>query len=70
VVKTGGEKAITAVAAAPWGSASIIVISYAYILMLGAEGLTQATKMAILNANYLAARLKDHYKILYTGETV
>lgn len=69
VVKTGGEKAITAVAAAPWGSASIIVISYAYILMLGAEGLTQATKIAILNANYLAARLKDHYKILYTGET-
>jgi len=69
VVKTGGEKAITAVAAAPWGSASVIVISYAYILMLGAEGLTQATKMAILNANYLAARLKDHYKILYTGET-
>jgi len=69
VVKTGGDKAISAVAAAPYGSASIVVISYAYILMLGAEGLTQATKMAILNANYLAARLKDHYKILYTGET-
>ena len=69
IVKTGGDKPITAVAAAPWGSASIVVISYAYILMLGADGLTAATKMAILNANYLAARLKDHFKILYTGET-
>jgi len=69
IVKTGGDKPITAVAAAPWGSASIVVVSYAYILMLGADGLTAATKMAILNANYLAARLKDHFKILYTGET-
>ncbi|HSA04344.1 MAG TPA: aminomethyl-transferring glycine dehydrogenase [Tenuifilaceae bacterium] len=69
VVKTGGEKAIKAVAAAPWGSAGVIAISYAYILMLGNEGLTAATKMAILNANYMAAKLKNHFKILYTGET-
>lgn len=69
VVKTGGEKAIRAVAAAPWGSAGVIAISYGYILMLGTEGLERVTKMAILNANYMAARLKDHYKILYTGET-
>jgi glycine dehydrogenase len=67
IVKTGGEQAITAVSAAPWGSASILVISYAYIAMMGAEGLTNATKMAIFNANYIKARLSDHYKILYTG---
>jgi len=69
VVKTGGENGISAVAASPWGSASILPISYGYILMLGAEGLTQVTKMAILNANYMAAKLKKHFKILYTGET-
>jgi len=69
VVKTGGEKAIRAVAAAPWGSAGVIAISYGYILMLGTEGLERVTKMAILNANYMAAKLKDLYKILYTGET-
>ncbi|HPD95730.1 MAG: aminomethyl-transferring glycine dehydrogenase [Bacteroidales bacterium] len=69
VVKTGGAKGITAVAAAPWGSASVLPISYGYILMLGFEGLQMATKVAILNANYLMAKLKDHYKILYTGET-
>lgn len=67
VVKTGGERSIHAVSAAPWGSASILTISYAYIAMMGADGLTNATKMAILNANYIKARLKDHYKILYTG---
>jgi glycine dehydrogenase len=67
VVKTGGDKAITAVSAAPWGSASILVISYAYIAMMGGEGLTNATKMAILNANYIKERLSLHYKILYTG---
>jgi glycine dehydrogenase len=67
VVKTGGEQAITAVSAAPWGSASILTISYAYIAMMGAEGLTNATKLAILNANYIKARLEGHYKILYTG---
>jgi len=67
VVKTGGDQAISAVSAAPWGSASILVISYAYIAMMGAEGLTNATKMAILNANYIKERLSEHYKILYTG---
>jgi glycine dehydrogenase len=67
VVKTGGEHAITAVSAAPWGSASILVISYAYIAMMGGEGLTNATRMAIFNANYIKERLSDHYKILYTG---
>lgn len=67
VVKTGGEKAINAVSAAPWGSASILTISYAYIAMMGGDGLTNATKMAILNANYIKERLSAHYKILYTG---
>jgi len=67
VVKTGGEKAIHAVSAAPWGSASILTISYAYIAMMGSEGLTNATRLAILNANYIKARLEGHYKILYAG---
>jgi glycine dehydrogenase len=67
VVKTGGEKAIHAVSAAPWGSASILSISYAYIAMMGGEGLTNATRIAILNANYIKARLEGHYKILYAG---
>ena len=67
VVKTGGDKAIHAVSAAPWGSASILTISYAYISMMGSEGLTNATKMAIFNANYIKEKLSDHYKILYTG---
>jgi glycine dehydrogenase len=65
--KVGGEKAIHAVSAAPWGSASILPISYAYIAMMGGDGLTNATKMAILNANYIKDRLSVHYKILYTG---
>ncbi len=67
VVKTGGDKAIQAVSAAPWGSASILAISYAYIAMMGGNGLTQATKMAIVNANYIKERLEGHFKILYTG---
>ena len=67
VVKTGGEKAIHAVSAAPWGSASILTISHAYIAMMGAEGLTNATRIAILNANYIKARLEGHFKILYAG---
>jgi glycine dehydrogenase len=67
VVKTGGEHAITAVSAAPFGSASILAIPYAYIAMMGGEGLTDATKLAILNANYIKDRLKAHYPILYTG---
>lgn len=64
----GGEQGTTAVSAAPWGSASILLISYAYIKMLGAEGVTNATKYAILNANYMKARLEGAYQILYTGE--
>jgi glycine dehydrogenase len=67
VIKTGGEHAIPAVSAAPWGSASILAISYAYIAMMGGEGLTNATKLAILNANYIKERLNGHYGILYTG---
>ena len=67
VIKTGGTEAISAVSAAPWGSASILAISYAYIAMMGSEGLTNATKLAILNANYIKERLSSQYKILYTG---
>ncbi|MGE5400085.1 MAG: aminomethyl-transferring glycine dehydrogenase [Ignavibacteriales bacterium] len=68
VVKTGGEKAIHAVSAAPWGSANVLVISYAYIKMMGAEGLKRATEFAILNANYIKSRLEPYYKVLYTGK--
>ncbi len=69
VVKTGGEQGISAISAAPYGSASILVISYAYIRMMGVEGLTNATRHAILNANYLKDRLKEHYPILFTGKS-
>lgn len=62
-----GESAIGPVAAAPYGSAGILAISWAYIRMMGAEGLKKATQMAILNANYLAKRLSAHYPVLYTG---
>ena len=62
------ERAVGPVSAAPWGSASILVISWAYIKMMGAEGLTQATKMAILNANYIASRLGEHFPVVYRGE--
>lgn len=68
VKDTGGEHAIKSISAAPWGSASILSISYAYIKMMGAQGLTRASEFAILNANYLKERLKDHYPILYTGK--
>jgi glycine cleavage system P protein (glycine dehydrogenase) len=67
VVPTGGPRGIPAVAAAPWGSASILLISYGYIRMLGADGMTDATKHAILNANYLKARLEPHYDVLYAN---
>ena len=67
VVQIGGEKSITAVSAAPWGSASILLISHAYIAMMGEHGLTNATKIAILNANYIKARLEAHYPVLYAG---
>jgi len=66
--ETGGEKGIPAVAAAPFGSALVLLISYGYLKMLGGKGLTEATKVAILNANYLLHRLKDYYPILYTGK--
>ncbi len=68
VVDTGGEKAIKAVASAPFGSASILTISHGYIRMMGADGLTRASEIAILNANYIKDRLKNHYPILYTGK--
>ena len=68
LVPTGGTSAIAPVAAAPWGSASILLISYGYIRMLGADGLRTATEMAILNANYIRARLAPHYSVLYTGD--
>ncbi|MFL6281274.1 MAG: aminomethyl-transferring glycine dehydrogenase [Vicinamibacterales bacterium] len=67
VIKVGGAQAIPAIAAAPWGSASILLISYGYIRMLGARGVTEATRYAILNANYLKARLQGHYDVLYAN---
>ncbi|HMZ48991.1 MAG TPA: aminomethyl-transferring glycine dehydrogenase subunit GcvPB, partial [Flavobacteriales bacterium] len=67
VITTGGEQAVHAVSAAPWGSSLILLISYGYIKMLGSDGLTDATRYAILNANYLRAGLEKHYPILYTG---
>jgi glycine dehydrogenase len=67
VVNLGHEKGITAVASAPWGSADILVISYAYIKMMGIEGLTYASIIAILNANYIKARLENYFSVLYTG---
>ncbi len=67
VIAISGEQAITSVSAAPWGSALILLISYGYIKMLGQDGVTEATRMAILNANYMKEVLKDHYPILYTG---
>ena len=68
LVSTGGENAITAISSAPWGSALACLISYGYITMLGAKGLTDSTKNAILNANYIKERLQGHYNTLYTGE--
>ena len=67
MIPTGGDKAITAISAAPWGSASILLISYAYIKLLGKRGLRESSKMAILSANYLKTRLSEHYPILYSG---
>jgi glycine dehydrogenase len=68
VVPTGGINGTTAVASAPYGSASILTISHAYCSMLGGEGLAMASKVAILNANYIAARVKGCYNVLYKGE--
>lgn len=67
IVKVGGSKG-NAMAAAPYGSAMLLPITYGYLLMLGGNGLTEATKHAILNANYLRARLEKYYKVLYTGK--
>jgi len=67
-IETGGKEGISAVASAPYGSALILTISYAYIKMMGGSGLTEATKMAILNANYLKSCLEPHYPILYSGK--
>ncbi|MFO7790850.1 MAG: aminomethyl-transferring glycine dehydrogenase [Bacteroidota bacterium] len=69
VVQTGGDKAIKPVAAAPFGSASILPITYAFIKMLGLSGLKKSAEISILNANYIACALKDWYDVLYTGET-
>ncbi|MBC7642540.1 MAG: aminomethyl-transferring glycine dehydrogenase [Flavobacterium sp.] len=68
IITTGGTSPITAISAAPWGSALACLISYGYICMLGSEGLTNATKYAILNANYIKERLNGHYDTLYSGE--
>ena len=68
LVKTGGENGITAVSAAPFGSAQLLTIAHAYVSLLGPNGLTNASKYAILNANYISAALKDYYKTLYVGE--
>ncbi len=67
IIDTGGSQAITSVSSAPYGSASILLISYGYIRLLGAEGLTNVTRYAILNANYMKVRLEKHFPILYTG---
>jgi len=69
IVKTGGAKAIGPVSAAPWGSASILPISWMYIRMMGGTGLTRATQMAILNANYMAQKLHPHFPVLYRGKS-
>ncbi len=68
ILPTGGENPITAISAAPWGSALVCLISYGYISMLGAEGLKAATEYAILNANYIKEKLSGHYDTLYSGE--
>ena len=68
VIETGGNHSITAISAAPWGSALACLISYGYIKMLGGTGVTDSTKIAILNANYIKDRLKGKYDVLYTGE--
>ena len=68
IIATGGDQAITAISAAPWGSALACLISYGYITMLGPDGLKNSTMNAILNANYIKERLNGHFETLYTGE--
>jgi glycine dehydrogenase len=69
LAKVGGDKATHAVSATPWGSSSILLISYGYIRMLGATGVTEATRYAILNANYIKSRLEHRFNVLYTRDT-
>src|SRR5260221_3046345 len=69
LVRVGGAKGIGAISAAPWGSASILVIPWMYIALMGGEGLTEATKLAILNANYIAKRLEPCFPTLYRGHS-
>ena len=69
IVATGGDEGITAVASAPWGSALLLPITYGYIKLLGGDGLRRATEMAIVNANYMSAALRDEYRTYYAGET-
>ncbi len=68
LIESGGEKAINAISATPFGSSLILLISYGYIKMLGAKGLKESTEIAILNANYIAKKLENHYPILYKGK--
>ena len=68
VIKVGGESGVGAISSAPWGSASILTIPWVYIALMGARGLTEATKIAILNANYIARRLEPYYPVLYKGK--
>jgi glycine dehydrogenase len=68
VIQVGSEQAIGAVSAAPWGSANLLLIAWAYTRMMGADGLRQATEYAILNANYIAERLHEHYPVVYRGK--
>ena len=68
IIATGGAQGVGAVSSAPWGSASILPISFSYIAMMGAAGLKKASQVAILNANYIAARLDPHYPVLYKGK--
>lgn len=69
VIKLQGQHKLGSVSAAPWGSASILPISWVYIRLMGSEGLTEATKVAILNANYIARRLQSHFPVLYKGKS-
>ncbi|HEX7498670.1 MAG TPA: aminomethyl-transferring glycine dehydrogenase, partial [Polyangia bacterium] len=68
VIQVGSDNSIGTISAAPWGSASILLVSWAYARLMGAAGLTQATKLAILNANYIADRLQDHFPVVYRGK--
>ena len=68
MISVGGKNAINSVSAAPWGSANILLVSWVYMALMGGKGLTQASQVAILNANYMAKRLEDYYPVLYTGE--